>query len=1442
MHRENGHSWQKLIAPAFAVAAIVAATAAAPIGAAGAWTVDTTIDSVDVAPGDGACADAGGACSLRAAVMEANALEGADTITLPAGTYTLTQPGPDPGGPSALVGDLDVGDDLTITGAGSSTTTIAGGPGWSDRLIEVFFDEFSTSAQRDLSLTVSGMRLTGGRSSSVGGAIYFSAVDAQLTLQDMLVSGNATGPAISQSGGGAYVRARAFTLEDVELSDNTATGTGGGLHIHAPDDASVTVASNLELTRNTSVQGGGGLRTTGLGAKLDVTGLVVEDNTTGTASTNGSGGGLFLSADAILRDIRIDRNVANAGGGAIDVQAEITIDGGAIEDNSAVASGTGFPSQGGGIKFHGAPGKKIELTDLVIDGNSAADGGGAWISSSQQSSILPGSRIVLERVAVTDNFVIAPGVNNNSTGGMSVLLVTNSPAATLVNVTLAGNRGGEYGIGSISPSGLRFFGAPTEKPLLRNVTIAHNGPGIALSNNSFGSSVRVENTLVGANQGGTCPAGSTWVASLGGNLEQGSGSGACNFGAGSVVAAAGLGQPVTDAGTTVVPLLDGSPAIDHGIDASCPDVDQRGVGYDRPEDGDLDGIARCDIGAYEFVPVPPSADLSVTKSDSPDPVLVDQDLTYTVVVSNSGPDPAQSVTLTDALPGNVSLDSAVPSQGSCSVTATVSCALGSIAPGASATVTIKVRPTTDADLSNTATVSSSTADPSPGNNSATAETVVNVPPPPSADLSVTKSGSPDPVRVGQELTYAITVSNSGPNPAVGAALTDVLPGNVTFGSAVTSQGSCSGTTTVSCALGTIASGGSATVTIKVTPTSDADLSNTATVASSIDDPNPANNSAMEETVVDPPSTDLALTKSGPASVAVGGAVGYTLTVRNNGPQAASSFTVTDTLPAGVSNARSLSAGCTAAAGTITCSGGTLAVGQSVSFGFTVTAPGSAGSITNTAAISASVPANDVPTNNAASTTTQVLAQGVDLSLTHSTTTTFVELGGTYVLRVTVRNAGPATATNVRVVEQLRGGGSLDGLRYVSGPTACTSSLGPSTVVCTAASIAPGGSVTFNLTLKPWLKCTNIGTTGNETINGTDDPDVLCGGGGNDSINGLGGNDEIYGYGPTGTVVTASGSVSAAEREDGPGNETASTTTDIAGPGFPPKDADTVNGGGGHDVIHGQNGKDNLSGEDGNDTIGGGPGDDSLHGGAGGDLMEGHGGVDKLLGDAGNDRLHGGGDIPATDQQDNGGNLLNGGPGNRLLLARLGQRRQADQLRAQRPTRRDDCGEATGGRCRAVPRNDQLTGSRDRLPRVAVGHPGLRRRPARLRAHGAVHRHRSARRRSGDRGRLSAPQGVRLQELALRRPSRGLAGLRRVRARLVHGHHSRRSLPGLEARSDLRALHDDGALPDPIPESGSQELHPLSVHAMTRVRLAVSALVLVVPLAALTSLGRGSDRI
>ena len=367
--------------------------------------------------------------------------------------------------------------------------------------------------------------------------------------------------------------------------------------------------------------------------------------------------------------------------------------------------------------------------------------------------------------------------------------------------------------------------------------------------------------------------------------------------------------------------------------------------------------ATGDNTATETTTVDPAADLSVAKSDSPDPVLVGGKLTYTLTVINKGPSYATGVTLTDTLAGSVRFVSSTPSQGRCSGTNTVTCTLGNFASGDSATVAIVVTPTAAGTITNTARVTGNETDPGTGDNTAQEATTVR----PTADLSVTKSDSSDPILIGSNLTYTFTISNEGPSDATGVRLTDTLPEGVTFVSSTPSQGSCSGTSTVVCSLGNIRIGDGATVSIVVTPVVVGTITNTAIVSGNEGDRSKRNNSASETTTVNP-AADLSLTKAASHDPAViGNGLTYTLTVTNNGPSDATNVTLTDPLPQGV-DLVSVSEHCVEAEGTVTCNWDSLASGDRTVAAIVVT-PNLIGDLTNSARVTSSVP-DPNPSDNA----------------------------------------------------------------------------------------------------------------------------------------------------------------------------------------------------------------------------------------------------------------------------------------------------------------------------------------------------------------------------------------------------------------------------------------------------------------------------------------------
>ncbi|HWQ35439.1 MAG TPA: DUF11 domain-containing protein, partial [Blastocatellia bacterium] len=176
------------------------------------------------------------------------------------------------------------------------------------------------------------------------------------------------------------------------------------------------------------------------------------------------------------------------------------------------------------------------------------------------------------------------------------------------------------------------------------------------------------------------------------------------------------------------------------------------------------------------------ADLATAKTDTPDPVIAGRELTYTITAVNNGQSAALNMMVSDPLPaGTVFVSASAP--GSSALITPAAGANGIVkatwagltAPGVTRTVTIVVRVCSEVacntTLTNTATASSETTDPKPSDNAATTTTLVQA----QADLAISKTGAPNPVAPGQQVTCTLSFSNRGPSGSVGTVVTDVLP-------------------------------------------------------------------------------------------------------------------------------------------------------------------------------------------------------------------------------------------------------------------------------------------------------------------------------------------------------------------------------------------------------------------------------------------------------------------------------------------------------------------------------------------------------------------------------------------------------------------------------------------------------------------------------------------
>ena len=375
-------------------------------------TVNSTADLIDADPGDGVCATSGPPviaaqvdpapsfeiCTLRAAIMEANASVIPGVIVVPAGHYLLTIAGDNENASAA--GDLDITGDVTLSGAGAEVTIIDGGG--IDRVVDVL----PASSAR-----ISGLTLTGGVGNPGGGGLRNQGITR---LTQVTVANNHATCGCAGRGGGILNR-DILTLTASVVEDNTTDGSGGGIYSE-PASIVTLLDSTVRNNKATCICGGvgGGLA---IGGVLSLTTSTVEGNT-----TSGSGGGVAGRT----------------------VESRITL------NDSTVRNNTGFNHVGGLFAY------TLTMTDSTVSGNLAPAGevGGVFIASGGSTSSIANSTIsgnLADRGASGLHVNVGAAVSIDNTtitgnvaraGGLESGL---GATVTLRNVIVAGNTPADCG-------------------------------------------------------------------------------------------------------------------------------------------------------------------------------------------------------------------------------------------------------------------------------------------------------------------------------------------------------------------------------------------------------------------------------------------------------------------------------------------------------------------------------------------------------------------------------------------------------------------------------------------------------------------------------------------------------------------------------------------------------------------------------------------------------------------------------------------------------------------------------------------------------------------------------------------------------------------------------------------------------------------------------------
>ncbi len=406
--------------------------------------------------------------------------------------------------------------------------------------------------------------------------------------------------------------------------------------------------------------------------------------------------------------------------------------------------------------------------------------------------------------------------------------------------------------------------------------------------------------------------------------------------------------------------------------------------------------------------------LSLTVTDSEPDVL--QQITFTLGLSNHGPDTADGIAVAALLPAGLTYESDAADQGGYNHLAGL-WTVGGLAAGASANLnlTCTVR---DGAGGSTLTLSgavsaSNQGDTVTGNNTAARSVIVT-----SADLALSGSITDATPDEGQQVTRSFILENFGPSEASGVTVAAALPPGMTFVSGTANQGVYDHLTGV-WTVGDLAAGAARTLDLTVSVdggTGGSTLTSSASVATSgQSDPTPANNATSIAVTVTSVDLGLALSVSDSAPDE-NDTLDYTLKLTNHGPDPATGVGVAVALPAGIGYLGSVPA-----IGVFDSASGIWSVGNLAAAAATtlrisaVVSTGTAGSsLTVSAGVNAAGQSDPVPANNTATVAVTVGVPTADLSLAAAFDTAEATAGGTAVLRLRLANDGPYQGTGIGV--------------------------------------------------------------------------------------------------------------------------------------------------------------------------------------------------------------------------------------------------------------------------------------------------------------------------------------------------------------------------------------------------------------------------------------------